>query len=91
MSVALGDVNRPLLESICLPATPVVQAKFGCVVKALPNWSIPVAVNCLTGPRIQAGERRAHGNRGQRLAHGHVYTGLVAVRPLGSANVTRNV
>jgi hypothetical protein len=36
-------VNNP--PSVIVP-TVVVQVKLGCVANALPNWSLPVAVNC---------------------------------------------
>ena len=36
-------VNNP--PSVIVP-TVVVQAKLGCVANALPNWSLPMAVNC---------------------------------------------
>jgi hypothetical protein len=89
LAVVVGAVNRPLALTVP-PVTVVVQVNVGCAVKALPNWSLPVAVNCC----VPAAFRLA--DVGLRVIVVSVWftvtvTELVAVREPGSVIVTWNV
>ena len=43
-------VNKPSLSIVPIDVLELVQVKVGWVVRALPNWSSAVAVNCMVSP-----------------------------------------
>src|SRR5205085_2543928 len=46
----VGALYRPLLLTVPMPPLATVQVHAGCVLMALPNWSLAVAVNCWLPP-----------------------------------------
>ena len=80
----IGAVRRPDVPIV--PAV-VVQVNDGVVVRALPNWSLAVAVNCCVAPALTVGDD------GLTTMLVSVWftvtlTLLVAVSPSGSVMVT---
>ena len=69
-TAVFGAVNRPLAPIV--PAV-VVQASVGCVSRAAPNWSPAGRRELLGSAGDEAGRRRTHRDRGQRLADPHVH------------------
>src|SRR5262245_32345660 len=50
----LGAVYKPVVLTMPTPPLSIDQVKLGCVARALPNWSLAVALNCCVPPFLSA-------------------------------------